>query len=120
MQKRTPPNLIASKRPLERSLPCSLKLKGRANRGLFLAHCGVEIIHAGTNGPRNGPFLVDRIAAYVNTNTCWNRPGSACLAVHRSGDQGGEQLQSKTRKGNTLIFYRKPTSHRPIGPIGSR
>jgi hypothetical protein len=33
MQKRTPPNHIATKRPLERSLPCSSKLKGHANRG---------------------------------------------------------------------------------------
>jgi hypothetical protein len=24
-------------------------------------------------------------------------------------------MQSKTRKGNTLICYRKPPSHRPIG-----
>src|SRR5262249_53152833 len=94
MQKRTPPNLIASKRPLERSVPCSSKLKGRANRGLFLAHCGAEIIHAGPMARA----MVDRIAAYVNTNTCWNRPGSACLAVHRSGDQGGEQLQAKLGK----------------------
>jgi hypothetical protein len=33
MQKRTPPNHIATKRPLERSLPCSSKLKGRALAG---------------------------------------------------------------------------------------
>jgi hypothetical protein len=36
MQKRTPSHHIASKRSLERSLPCSSKLKGRANRGLFV------------------------------------------------------------------------------------
>jgi hypothetical protein len=27
-------------------------------------HRGVEVVHAGGNSPRNGPLLVDRIAAH--------------------------------------------------------